>query len=226
MRHIMGQLKINTSTRSGSIPQPGLVNSEVKTKIQQLPPVTEFPPGPKFWLNDKAFPHGALPGQTSEGVAAYSNDSVNSTALEPYRLGGIVTGLTWQCVEFARRWLLQTRGLIFADVSIASDLWNDVFHLFQVSDNKTVPLDSHPNGSHSKPVNGDLLIYSEAFLGTGHVAVVVGHDSDAGGIHVAEQNYFDRPWQGDYSRAIPLVEVDGRWWLLEPYLNGWKRIHQ
>ena len=221
----MGLLTIDTSARSGSIPQPDLVNSEVLTKIQQLPPATEFPPGPKFWLSDKALPHGVPLGQTSEGVAAYSNDSVNSLALEPYRVGDIATGLPWQCVEFARRWLLQTRGLIFADVSIAADLWNDVYHLTQVSDNKTVPLDSYPNGSHSKPVNGDLLIYSEAFLGTGHVAVVVGHDSDAGVIHVAEQNYFDRPWQGVYSRTIPILEVDGHWWLLEPYLNGWKRIH-
>jgi len=222
----MDLLEINTSARSGSISPPGLVISEVKTRIQQLPSVTEFPPGPKIRLNDKALPHGALLGQTAEGVAAYSNDSVNSLAREPCRVGDIVTGLTWQCVEFARRWLLQTRGLIFADVSIAADLWDGVFQLSRVSDNKTVPLDSHPNGSRSKPINGDLLIYSEAFLGTGHVAVVIGHDSNAGVIHVAEQNYFDRPWPADYSRAIPLIEVDGCWWLLEPYLNRWKRTHQ
>lgn len=221
----MRQSEINTLAQSGSIPQPGLANSDVKKGIQQSQRMTEFPLGPKSWLNDKRLPHGTLLGKTYEGVAAYSNDSANSLALEPCRVGDIVTGLPWQCVEFARRWLLQTHNLIFADVPIAANLWNDVDCLTQVSDNKTVPLDSHPNGSHSKPFNGDLLIYSEAFLGTGHVAVVVGHDSDAGVIHVAEQNYFDRPWQGDYCRQIPVLEVDEHWWLLEPYLNGWKRTH-
>lgn len=167
--------------------------------------------------------HGIQLGQTSEGVAAYSNDSSNSLAPEPCRVGNIVTGLPWQCVEFARRWLLQTRNLIFADVPLAANMWNDIDYLIPVSDDKIVPLESHPNGSQSKPVNGDLLIYSEAFLGTGHVAVVVGSDSEAGVIQVAEQNYSNRSWPGDYSREIPLHEVDGNWWLLEPYLNGWKR---
>jgi len=54
---------------------------------------------------------------------------------------------------------------------------------------------------------------------------VVGCDSEAGVIHVAEQNYSNHPWPGDYSGEIPLLEVDGKWWLLEPYLSGWKRAH-
>ncbi len=221
----MRQPEKNTSAELWSILRPHLTNPAVKQGAQQSQQAIQIPPGPKVWFDDNKLPHGALLGKTSEGVAAYSNDSVNSLALEPCTMGNIVTGLPWQCVEFARRWLLQTQGLIFADVAIAANIWNDVDFLTQVSDNKTVPLVSHPNGSESKPVKGDLLIYSEAFLGTGHVAVVVGHDIDAGVLHVAEQNYFDRLWQSDYCRQIPLLEVDGQWWLLEPYLNGWKRIH-
>lgn len=169
--------------------------------------------------------HGIQLGQTSEGVAAYSNDSSNPQALETCRVDNIVTGLPWQCVEFARRWLLQTRDLIFADVALAADMWHDIDYLSPVSDENIVPLDSHPNGAQSKPVNGDLLIYSEAFLGTGHVAVVVGCDSEAGVIRVAEQNYSNRPWPGDYAREIPLLEMNGKWWLLDSYLSGWKRVH-
>jgi hypothetical protein len=221
----MRQSEINIPAQSWNIPQPGIANLAIKKGSQQSQPMTGFSPGSKSWSIDNKLPHGTLLGLTSEGVAAYSNDSANSLALEPCRVGNIVTGLPWQCVEFARRWLLQTHDLIFADVPIAANMWNNVDYLTQVSDNKIVPLDSHPNGSHSKPVNGDLVIYSEAFLGTGHVAVVVGHDSDAGVIHVAEQNYSDRPWQGDYCRKIPLLEIDGHWWLLEPFLSGWKRAH-
>ncbi len=184
----MHQLDINIPTQSWNIPQPGIDNLAIKKGFQQSQP-TGFSPSSKYRSIDNKLPHGTLLGQTSEGVAAYSNDSANSLTLEPCRVGNIVTGLPWQCVEFARRWLLQTHDLIFADVPTAANMWNDIDYLTQVSNNKTVPLNSHPNGSHSKPVNGDLVIYSEAFLGTGHVAVVVGHDSDAGVIHVAEQNY-------------------------------------
>ena len=219
----MYPLEINIPAQLRNIPQPAIANLAIKKGYQQSQSITAFSTGSKSQSSDNKFPHGTLLGLTSEGVAAYSNDSANSLVLEPCRVGNIVTGLPWQCVEFARRWLLQTHGLIFADVPIAAKMWDDIDNLTQVSNDKKVPLDSHPNGSNSKPVKGDLIIYFEAFLGTGHVAVVVEHDSDAGVIHVAEQNYFDRPWQGDYCREIPLLEVDGHWWLLEPFLSGWKR---
>ena len=220
----MYQLEINIPAQLQNIPLPAIANQAIKKGYQQSRPMTAFSTGSKSRSIDNKLPHGTLLGLTSEGVAAYSNDSANSLALEPCRVGNIVTGLPWQCVEFARRWLLQTHDLVFADVPIAANMWENIDYLTQVSDNKSVPLDSHPNGSHSKPVKGDLIIYSEAFLGTGHVAVVVGHDSDAGVIYVAEQNYSDQPWQGGYCREIPLLEVDGHWWLLEPYLSGWKRV--
>ena len=50
-------------------------------------------------------------------------------------------------------------------------------------------------------------------------------DSEAGVIRIVEQNYSNRPCSGDYSREIPLLEMDGNRWILEPYLNGWKRAH-
>ena len=64
----MRQSEINTSAQLGSIPQPGLANPDVKKEIQQSQRLTEFPPGPKSWLNDKRLPHGTLLGKTSEGV--------------------------------------------------------------------------------------------------------------------------------------------------------------
>lgn len=221
----MSHSEINIPAQLWNIPKLGSANLAIKKGLQQSKPMSSISLDSKSNSIDNKLPHGTLLGQTSEGVAAYSNDSRNSLTLEPCRVGNIVTGLPWQCVEFARRWLIQTHDLIFADVPTAANMWNDIDYLTQVSNNKIVPLDSHTNGSHSKPVIGDLIIYSEAFLGTGHVAVVVGYDSDAGVIHVAEQNYSDRPWQGDYCREIPLLEIDGRWWLLEPFLIGWKRAH-
>ena len=200
-------------------------NPSGKKAFLNSQPMADFVPLSVSCADDSDPPYGTLLGKTSEGVSAYSNDSSNAMTLETCRVGNIVTGLPWQCVEFARRWLLQTRNLIFADIPLAANMWNDTDCLTRVSDEKIIPLDAHANGSPVKPENGDILIYSEAFLGTGHVAVVVGCDSDAGVIRVAEQNYCNRPWSGDYSREIRLLEMDGSWWLLEPYLNGWKRAH-
>jgi hypothetical protein len=196
-----------------------------KKEIHQYRQMVDSILSPKSCPIDCELSYGDLLGQTSEGVVAYANDSSISITQEPCRVDNIVTGLPWECVEFARRWLLQTQDLIFADIPLATNMWNGINYLIQVSDGKTVALDSHPNGSHSKPQIGDLLTYSEAFLGTGHVAIVVGSDSEAGVIRVAEQNYSNCSWPANYSREIPLLEMDGRWWILDPYLTGWKGKH-
>lgn len=214
---------MDSLTTSLNVPQFNINNLTRKKEFHHSRPLADCIRSPKTGSYNGKISYGTALGVTSEGVAAYSNDSASVLANEPCRVGNIVTGLPWQCVEFARRWLLQTQDLIFVDVPLAANMWNYVDYLTQVSDEKIVTLDSHPNGSHSKPVNGDILIYSEAFLGTGHVAVVVGCDAEAGVIRVAEQNYTNRLWPGDYSREIPLLEMDGHWWLLDPYLNGWKR---
>jgi glutathionylspermidine amidase/synthetase len=136
----------------------------------------------------------------------------------------VYTGIKWQCVEYARRWLLIKKGATFGDVDIAADIWNKINHLTDISTDSPLPLESHVNGSEQPPQVGDLLVYASEFQDTGHVAVVIETDFDDGVIEVAEQNYTNEPWTDDYSRKIELVRHEGNYWLLDKYLLGWKHL--
>jgi glutathionylspermidine amidase/synthetase len=143
---------------------------------------------------------------------------------EPNRLNGTYTGIKWQCVEFARRWLLDNQDAVFGDVDTASDIWGKIQSITRVSNGSELALESYLNGSANPPRAGDLLIYAQEYLGTGHVAVVTEVDLRTGIIEVAEQNFLNQPWLGDYSRRIVLVEKGGRYWVLDGYVLGWKRV--
>ena len=67
--------------------------------------------------------YGVVLGQSPAGVPAYSNCNAECVIFEPNHLNDIYTGIKWQCVEYARRWLLQERGVVFGDVDIAADIW-------------------------------------------------------------------------------------------------------
>jgi glutathionylspermidine amidase/synthetase len=127
-------------------------------------------------------------------------------------------------VEFARRWLLANHGVVYGDVDTAADIWNKIQSVTRLADGKTFPLQAHLNGSTESPQVGDLLIYVKEYLNTGHVAVVTEVDRNAGIIKVAEQNFLNQQWPANYARRIALVHKDGKYWLLDAYLLGWKRV--
>ncbi|HKI73121.1 MAG TPA: gamma-glutamyltransferase, partial [Pseudomonadales bacterium] len=145
---------------------------------------------------------------------------------QPNHYKGTYTGIKWQCVEYARRWLLAHDGVVFGDIDIAANMWDKIDHVTNVSTQKVTPLVNYANGSTEAPVKGDLLIYAREFERTGHVAVVVGVNDEAGYIKVAEENYSNTPWPGDYSRKIPFIRTNGKVWLLDSYLIGWKHMQQ
>jgi len=165
---------------------------------------------------------GTVLGMAPGDVPAYSNCNADCVVFEPYEVNGVYTGIKWQCVEFARRWLLQHKGAVYGDVDVAADIWDGIDHLNRSSDGRAIPLTTYPNGARQGPAVGDLLIYARAYLGTGHVAVVTGVDLAARKLRVAEENYFNEKWPGDYAREIDLVVKDGRYWVLDAYLLGWK----
>ncbi|MDH5518297.1 MAG: CHAP domain-containing protein [Gammaproteobacteria bacterium] len=166
--------------------------------------------------------YGTHLGTTRNGVVAYSNCNNDCVVFEAERYQGTYTGVKWQCVEFARRWLLINYGVIYGDVDYAIDIWDKIDHYSRVKDNKEIKLTALLNGSARAPVKGDLLIYAKALLGTGHVAVVVAADNKTNTLFIAEQNYSNEKWLNNFSRKISYVKKDGRYWLLEPYLIGWK----
>ena len=167
-------------------------------------------------------PYGKVLGESPRGIEAYSNCRSGCVIFEPNRWNGTYTGIKWQCVEYARRWLLVNTGAVYGDVDIAADIWDRINHLTDVKTGRQIPLRTHANGSTQAPVVGDLLVYAKAFQGTGHVAVVTGVDAGANEIEVSEQNFNNDSWPGDYARKISLIRKDARYWLLDSYILGWK----
>lgn len=169
-------------------------------------------------------PYGQVIGVSKRGIKAFSNCNSSCVIFEPSKWQGTYTGIKWQCVEYARRWLLINTGAVYGDVDIAADIWTKINNLTDVATNKILPLESHLNGSRQPPQVGDMLIYAKAFNNTGHVAIVIDVNHKKGIIEVGEQNYSNMIWPGNYSRKIELIKKDDIYWLLDKYLLGWKHV--
>lgn len=173
---------------------------------------------------DCVSPYGKVLGVSKRGIEAYSNCHSNCVIYEPNKWQGTYTGIKWQCVEYARRWLLVNKGAVYGDVDTAADIWHKINTLTEVKTNKILPLESLLNGSKQAPQVGDLLIYAKEFNNTGHVAVVIDVDLDNGVIEVGEQNYNNEVWPENYARKIELVKKGNIYWLLDRYILGWKHL--
>ena len=117
---------------------------------------------------------------TFHGVPAYSN---RKNGTKKSRGNYVNTGIKWQCVEYARRYLQTTRGITFSNVKGA----------FEIPRAKFTTLD----GDSVKKTNdlkvGSLVIWPKKYKHNapyGHVAVV--SKIQPNGIYVAEQNYNDK----------------------------------
>ncbi|MBW2462562.1 MAG: CHAP domain-containing protein [Deltaproteobacteria bacterium] len=167
--------------------------------------------------------HGVELGQ-NEGVVAYSNCSercidetpnmVDVGAEEP-----VYTGIVYQCVEYARRWWLKKRGLVFGSVDTADDMWTEVREATSPTGESAFRVSPMDNGGAAAPEVGDLVIYARdpamPRLRFGHVTVVVGVDLDAGVVFVAEQNFDNAPWAetNSHARNLALDTEGGRFTL-------------
>jgi len=166
--------------------------------------------------------YGQVLGTTKNGLKAYSNCNSKCVIFEPNKYDGTYTGIKWQCVEFARRWLLANHGVVYGDVDYAIDIWDKIDFYTHVDTRKKIPVSSHLNGSKQAPAAGDLFIYAKAFLGTGHVAVITNIDKENKQIMLGEQNYKNTRWTDHFARKIDYIVRDGHYWILDPYLIGWK----
>ncbi len=165
---------------------------------------------------------GAEIGIAPGGVPVYSSDydTVDPKLLptrQDYRNyhDGIYTGYKWQCVEFARRWLLINKGYVFEDIAMAYDIFR-LPHVKCVSSNEKLPLKAFENGALRRPEPGCMLIWKEGgeFERTGHVAIVTEVFDNA--LRIAEQNLNHEKWHegADYSRELPVsIDSDGSYWV-------------
>ena len=88
-------------------------------------------------------------GIASTNVPAYSNRKSSIFNIGQHYVHGVYTGFQWQCVEYARRWLLLRKSCTFGDVPCACNIWNDIPHVERVTDGKIFRLRAVANGSPS-----------------------------------------------------------------------------
>lgn len=180
-------------------------------------------PLPQACLTHCKTPFGEVLGRGVKNVPAYSNCNAACVYRVPNAKDGTYTGIKWQCVEYARRWLLVNKGVVYGDVDIAADIWG-LQYVTRIKDKAKLKMVNYPNGSTTKPEVGDLLIYAKAYLQTGHAAVIATVDTKHHTIHVLEQNFNNTKWPGDYARSIPYIIRHKHYWVLDAYLLGWKHI--
>lgn len=168
-------------------------------------------------------PYGEVLGIGTGNVPAYSNCNADCVVFSPNRQDGTYTGIQWQCVEYARRWLFVNKGVVYGDVDIAADIWG-LDSVTRIKDKIELKMSTYPNGNDKQFEVGDLLIYARAYLKTGHVAVISSIEPKSQTVQVIEQNFKNTKWEDGYARSIPYIKRDNKFWLLDSYLLGWKRV--
>lgn len=130
-------------------------------------------------------------------------------------------GVTYQCVEYARKWWMKNQGITFGSVDSA----HEILYLTEgknIETQQPLPLARSINGTARRPPKrGDLVVYYPDRIDPewrhGHVAVVVAVDLEKGSVALAEENYDNQPWQNSqaFARQISLFEVNGQYTLLD-----------
>lgn len=192
---------------------------------------------------------GACLGE-SNGVKAFSNcsnkcsnDTDPDVVIKKDVTGlpqDIYTGMKWQCVEYARRFLAFVKEVIFLSVGSAFQIFDHTIVQSIYNPNLNYEFLSFPNGSLTPPQEGDLIIYSKSLENKyGHVAVIAEVDLNAGLVAVAEQNERNKPWENPnkYARKIKLIKCNtneyvlidtevkkGDTCLFKTNIRGWKRV--
>jgi glutathionylspermidine synthase len=169
-------------------------------------------------------PFNEVQGIASTNVYAYSNGEDDFFPIERHYYHGIFLGFKWECIEFARRWLLMRKTCVFPNIPQAADIWHKLKTIERVTDGKQFPLILHLNGSLDMPKRDSLLIYPRSSeLPYGHIAIIC--DVIPGFIRVAEQNYEYYNWSNNYSREIPFVFKNNRYYIEDEHeIYGWMEI--
>lgn len=213
----------------GLLPKPAKPS---KVESEQI-----FKKGEQSCKLDCATPARKLLGAAS-GVKAYSNckseciqteysflnlksKAVTILKTDPKKADEHYIGLVYQCVEYARRWWMEVKGITFGDIDSAYE----IIYLDKGKDiytNNPFPLARSVNGSAKRPPQrGDLLIYypnpDDPKWRYGHVAVIVDVDLEKGIVSLGEQNYSNLDWEkpNAYARQIRLFNIGGRYRLLD-----------
>lgn len=162
---------------------------------------------------------GFAPGH----IPAYSNGADDVFTGQRHYEQHYFMGYKWQCVEFARRWLLHRKGLALPQYDFAAHL----VHLREVVDVHTgaaVPCKFIPQGSEIAPEADSLIVYPGSRKNiVGHVGVITAVTNST--VCVADQNRFFYHWgEKTFSAEFPLDCVGGRYYIRDPdrvECRGW-----
>ena len=170
-------------------------------------------------------PYGTHLG-SYQGVAGYSNGHDHYYSREQNYHNGLYTGISYQCVEYVRRWLQASKGLNFHNIPFASHAWK-LRYVERISDSVATAITPVPNGSETPPVADSLLIWKsteQAYVG--HIAVITDVNVEAQYIRIAEQNLDNDYWPGDYARQLKLRVENNQFFIEDEHeILGWMVIN-
>jgi glutathionylspermidine amidase/synthetase len=185
---------------------------------------------------------GEICGYAPGDIPAFSCDYRSLSLRSIYNMGfslfshqhpdGMYYGFRYQCVEFARRWLIHARGVTFDSVGMAHEIF-ELPSAISVPHGHLIPWTNLLNGSSIRPQKGAVLIWEDHgdFSRTGHVAIVVDVSDDW--VRVAEQNVEDTTWSGrnwarelqvDYDHSKGSYFIHERWGKQGGKILGWKNL--
>lgn len=145
-----------------------------------------------------------------EGVILYKNQT--------NFVEDVYTGVRWQCVEYARRWLVLNKMISFSTIDSAFEIF-DLPNVTKILTNEEVLRNetqlfyeflSFENKNKIAPASADLIIFPKSKDSPyGHVAVITEVNHELGFVKVAEQNYFNKVWKfSDFSRQLVMKKDD------------------
>jgi glutathionylspermidine amidase/synthetase len=151
-----------------------------------------------------------------------------------YKNENVFSGMQWQCVEYARRYLITKLGVTFSSVNGAEDVFA-LKTVESIQDGKKYKFKTYKNNfncqrSNNIPKVNDVIIWARNQNDTpyGHIAVILKIEGDK--IYIGEQNWSNDAWTRSspphsYSRILTLKTnnnrcsiIDGNYTIL-----GWKR---
>lgn len=153
------------------------------------------------------------------GVPIYYNGGVYTIQGRNLSAEGYNLGIRYQCVEFVKRYYFEVYHHRMPDsYGHAKDFFDPLVADGEL--NRKRGLIQYTNGSLSKPLVGDLVVYRSWFLNPyGHVAIVAKVEDTF--LEIAQQN--PGPFSGS-RETLTLRKRGNKWYISDNAILGWLRF--
>ena len=172
-----------------------------------------------------------------EDVPAYSNcNNLFESGFDNiirYKNKNVFSGMQWQCVEYARRYLITKLGVTFESVDGAEDVFA-LKTVESIENGKKYKFKTYKNNLNCRRKNNvpkvnDVIIWARNKDDTpyGHIAVILKIEGDQ--IFIGEQNWSNDAWTSPrpppHSRVLTFKKYNNRCTIIDGNYTilGWKR---